>query len=56
MNILRQRTNNVEVKKYCIDTLHKLGSFAYTKQVKTMNQPTLDFKVKDCLFISATRA
>lgn len=33
MNILRQRTNDVEVKKYCIDTLHKLGSFAYTKQI-----------------------
>ncbi|XP_005993392.1 geranylgeranyl pyrophosphate synthase isoform X1 [Latimeria chalumnae] len=31
-NILRQRTENVDVKKYCIDYLEKVGSFEYTKQ------------------------
>ena len=40
MNILRQRTNDVEVKKYCVDVLHKLGSFVYTKQVMPgLNEP-----------------
>ena len=34
LNILRQRTQDVEVKKYCISILDSMGSFAYTKQVK----------------------
>jgi hypothetical protein len=33
MNILRQRTHDIEVKKFCVDALDKLGSFAYTIQV-----------------------
>lgn len=33
LDILRQRTNNVEVKKYCIGLLEKLGSFQYTRNV-----------------------
>ncbi|CAB3226549.1 unnamed protein product [Arctia plantaginis] len=32
LHILRQRTRDVEVKKYCITILEKLGSFAYTKE------------------------
>ncbi|KAL1453958.1 hypothetical protein WDU94_010259 [Cyamophila willieti] len=33
MNILRQRTRDVEVKKYCISLLDKFGSFDYTREV-----------------------
>ncbi|XP_043273504.1 geranylgeranyl pyrophosphate synthase [Venturia canescens] len=33
MNILRQRTTDVNVKKYCITLLEKFGSFAYTRSV-----------------------
>ncbi|XP_078255242.1 geranylgeranyl pyrophosphate synthase isoform X2 [Rhinoraja longicauda] len=31
-NILRQRTENIDVKKYCVNYLQKVGSFDYTKQ------------------------
>ncbi|KAK1171327.1 geranylgeranyl pyrophosphate synthase [Acipenser oxyrinchus oxyrinchus] len=31
-NILRQRTENVDIKQYCVDYLEKVGSFAYTRQ------------------------
>lgn len=31
-NILRQRTENVDIKRYCVDYLEKVGSFAYTRQ------------------------
>lgn len=31
-NILRQRTDNVDIKRYCVDYLEKVGSFAYTRQ------------------------
>ncbi|XP_037939699.1 geranylgeranyl pyrophosphate synthase isoform X2 [Teleopsis dalmanni] len=33
LHILRQRTHDVEVKKYCISLLEKLGSFKYTREV-----------------------
>lgn len=33
MNILRQRTKDVEVKRYCVSLLEKFGSFAYTRSV-----------------------
>ncbi|XP_076646183.1 geranylgeranyl pyrophosphate synthase quemao isoform X2 [Halictus rubicundus] len=33
MNILRQRTKDIDVKRYCINLLEKFGSFAYTKAV-----------------------
>lgn len=33
MSILRQRTKDVEVKRYCISLLEKFGSFAYTRTV-----------------------
>ncbi|XP_013110633.1 terpene synthase isoform X3 [Stomoxys calcitrans] len=33
LHILRQRTQDVEVKKYCITLLEKLGSFRYTRNV-----------------------
>lgn len=33
LDILRQRTHDVEVKKYCISLLEKLGSFQYTREV-----------------------
>lgn len=33
IDILRQRTHDIEVKKYCITLLEKLGSFEYTRQV-----------------------
>lgn len=32
MNILKKRTTDLEIKKYAVDVLEKLGSFAYTKQ------------------------
>lgn len=32
-SILRQRTTDFEVKKYCIDYLEKIGSFEYTRKV-----------------------
>ncbi|KAJ8360036.1 hypothetical protein SKAU_G00165610 [Synaphobranchus kaupii] len=31
-NILRQRTENVDIKRYCLDYLEKVGSFAYTRK------------------------
>ncbi|KAM8859307.1 geranylgeranyl pyrophosphate synthase isoform 1-T2 [Spinachia spinachia] len=31
-NILRQRTENTDIKRYCVDYLEKVGSFAYTRQ------------------------
>lgn len=31
-DILRQRTRDVEVKKYCISLLDKYGSFSYTRK------------------------
>lgn len=31
-NILRQRTENADIKRYCVDYLEKVGSFAYTRQ------------------------
>ncbi|XP_074643488.1 geranylgeranyl pyrophosphate synthase-like [Tubulanus polymorphus] len=33
MNILRQRTNDKDVKKYCVTLLEKLGVFEYTKTI-----------------------
>ncbi|TMW46775.1 hypothetical protein DOY81_008144 [Sarcophaga bullata] len=33
LHILRQRTQDIEVKKYCIRLLEKLGSFKYTREV-----------------------
>ncbi|KAK1118956.1 Geranylgeranyl pyrophosphate synthase, variant 2 [Melipona bicolor] len=33
MNILRQRTKDIEVKRYCVNLLEKFGSFAYTRTV-----------------------
>lgn len=32
-DILRQRTRDIEVKKYCINLLEKLGSFKYTRDI-----------------------
>lgn len=40
--ILRQRTTDVEVKKYCVSLLRKAGSFEYTKAVMV----DLDAKVR----------
>ncbi|XP_034040907.1 geranylgeranyl pyrophosphate synthase isoform X3 [Thalassophryne amazonica] len=31
-NILRHRTESTDIKRYCVDYLEKLGSFAYTRQ------------------------
>jgi len=33
MNILKQRTTDVDIKKYFVDYLEQIGSFAYTKVV-----------------------
>ncbi len=35
VHILRQRTNEFEVKKYAVDLLREAGSFDYTKAVLT---------------------
>jgi geranylgeranyl diphosphate synthase type 3 len=32
VDILRQRTRDVEVKRYCVTLLEKLGSFKYTRE------------------------
>lgn len=32
LDILRQRTKDNEVKKYCVSLLEKYGSFEYTRQ------------------------
>jgi geranylgeranyl diphosphate synthase type 3 len=32
-DILRQRTRDVEVKRYCVSLLEKSGSFQYTRQI-----------------------
>ncbi|XP_078397835.1 geranylgeranyl pyrophosphate synthase isoform X2 [Cetorhinus maximus] len=32
-NILRQRTENIDVKKYCVSYLKKVGSFDYTREI-----------------------
>ena len=42
MNIIRQRTNDLEVKKYCVSLLDKFGSFKYTLQILD----ELDLKVR----------
>ena len=31
--ILRQKSSEISVKKYCIDYLDSIGSFAYTREV-----------------------
>ncbi|KXJ75285.1 hypothetical protein RP20_CCG012002 [Aedes albopictus] len=36
LHILRQRTQDVEVKRYCVSLLEKLGSFKYTAEVLEM--------------------
>ncbi|XP_058960668.2 geranylgeranyl pyrophosphate synthase [Pocillopora verrucosa] len=33
LNILRQRTTDVDIKKYFVDCLEQIGSFAYTKVI-----------------------
>ncbi|XP_054718340.1 terpene synthase-like isoform X2 [Uloborus diversus] len=33
MNIIRQRTTDVEIKKYALDLMEKLGSFEYSRNV-----------------------
>ncbi|XP_072051186.1 geranylgeranyl pyrophosphate synthase-like [Amphiura filiformis] len=33
MSILRKRTEDVDIKKYCVEYLQKIGSFEYTKKV-----------------------
>ncbi|XP_070381737.1 terpene synthase isoform X2 [Dermacentor albipictus] len=33
MNIVKKRTKDLEIKKYAVDVLEKLGSFAYTREV-----------------------
>ena len=33
MNILRQRTTDLELKKYCVKLLENYGSFEYTRKV-----------------------
>ncbi len=33
MNILRQRTSDIEVKTYAVSLLRKAGAFDYTKEV-----------------------
>ncbi|CAK9833325.1 Terpene synthase [Anthophora retusa] len=43
INILRQRTKDIEVKRYCVNLLEKFGSFAYTRAVLE----ELDKKARD---------
>ncbi|KAF8766395.1 Geranylgeranyl pyrophosphate synthase like protein [Argiope bruennichi] len=33
MNIIRQRTTDVEIKKYAVDLMEKMGSFEYSRNV-----------------------
>ena len=32
LEIVKQRTENEDLKRYCVSLLEKIGSFAYTKQ------------------------
>ena len=32
MHILKQRTNDFELKRYCLELLHEFGSIEYTRQ------------------------
>ena len=43
MNILRQRTTDIEVKKYCISLLEDAGSFKYSLEVLE----ELDSRIRD---------
>ncbi|OAD55868.1 Geranylgeranyl pyrophosphate synthase [Eufriesea mexicana] len=43
IDILRQRTKDIEVKRYCVNLLEKFGSFAYTRNVLE----ELDKKARD---------
>lgn len=43
LDILRQRTSDVEVKRYCVRLLEKFGSFHYTRNVLL----GIDRKVRD---------
>ena len=42
-HILRQRTTDLELKKYCVSLLDKYGSFAYSRQ----RLEELDQKVRE---------
>ncbi|XP_065176583.1 geranylgeranyl pyrophosphate synthase-like [Sycon ciliatum] len=33
LSIVRRKTTDLDVKKYCVNLLHKMGSFVYTRQV-----------------------
>ena len=33
LDIVRQRTSDVDVKKYCVQRMTQLGAFEYTKKV-----------------------
>lgn len=46
-DILRQRTRDIEVKKYCINLLEKLGSFKYTRDILE----SLDKKARAEVFV-----
>lgn len=50
-DILRQRTHDIEVKKYCISLLEKLGSFQYTRKVlETLDvEARAEVLTKSCL-------
>ncbi|XP_032877665.1 geranylgeranyl pyrophosphate synthase isoform X1 [Amblyraja radiata] len=47
-NILRQRTENIDVKKYCVNYLQKVGSFDYTRQT-LLELETEAYKIIDNL-------
>lgn len=35
INILRQRTKDLDIKRYCVSLMEKAGSFDYTRQTMT---------------------
>ena len=47
-DILRQRTRDVEVKKYCITLLEKFGAFSYTR--KTLEELDAEARAKVAKF------
>ncbi|XP_018308379.1 geranylgeranyl pyrophosphate synthase [Mycetomoellerius zeteki] len=46
INILRQRTKDIEVKRYCVKLLKKFGSFEYTRNVLEELESTARAEIK----------
>ncbi|XP_060570729.1 geranylgeranyl pyrophosphate synthase-like isoform X2 [Ruditapes philippinarum] len=48
ISILRRRTKDNDVKKYCVDLLHKKGSFDYTKEKLIQLEQKIYEQIDEC--------